>query len=545
MLKIFGKKDKKDKSKDQAGGDKHKEEDSGSDTEASVSNQLEKTSIKEDKSSDSTIPTLNVPENAERPLDRGGMLLVRLVSASCKAGETVDKGETVQVYCVIECDQNEIMVDSTNHDPRNPTWKNRSHFDVSRADGDISFSIWCRNTKTNDETFLGMLRQPIPHDREDLVDLKATLTGDGEEACGTLHVQIAYNKPEKNKKIGVDDFDLLTVIGKGSFGKVMQVRKKDTNRIYAMKIIRKAHIVERDEIEHTVAERNVLAKIKHPFIVNLKFSFQSPEKLYLVLAFVNGGELFKHLQDEGQFEESRAKVYTAQLLLALEHLHKFDIVYRDLKPENILLDYSGNIALCDFGLCKLQMGNGKKTNTFCGTPEYLAPELLIGEGYDKTVDWWTLGVLLYEMLTGLPPFYSENTNEMYRRILHEELSFPPEVSPLARNLLVKLLEKKPDNRLGKGGPQEIKDDPFFKDINWTKLMRKEITPLFKPHVKSSVDTSNFDEEFTSQAAVDSVVEDSQLTQSIQDQFQGFTYVDTNKMTYAQTPQMSSLRPGGF
>lgn len=215
----------------------------------------------------------------------------------------------------------------------------------------------------------------------------------------------------------------------------MQVKKKDTDRIYAMKIIRKANIIERDEVEHTLAERNVLAKIDNPFVVNLKFSFQSSEKLYLVLPFINGGELFFHLQQEGKFSEERSRLYAAELLCALEHLHMFHIIYRDLKPENILLDSSGHIALCDFGLCKLDMTREDKTNTFCGTPEYLAPELLHGDGYNQCVDWWTLGILLYEMLSGLPPFYSENVNEMYEKIVNAPLQFFPGISEEAKSLL--------------------------------------------------------------------------------------------------------------
>lgn len=194
------------------------------------------------------------------------------------------------------------------------------------------------------------------------------------------------------------------MIGKGSFGKVMQVRKRDTGRIYALKTIRKAHIVSRNEITHTLAERLVLARINNPFIVPLKFSFQSEQKLYLVLAyvctyhfmlpkvltlfcyrFVNGGELFHHLQREQRFNEERSRFYSAELLLALEHLHDLDVVYRDLKPENILLDYTGHIALCDFGLCKLNMKDSDTTNTFCGTPEYLAPEILNAQGYSMSL----------------------------------------------------------------------------------------------------------------------------------------------------------------
>ena len=287
--------------------------------------------------------------------------------------------------------------------------------------------------------------------------------------------------------MSMDDFELLKVIGKGSFGKVMQVKKKNTGRIYAMKIIKKAHIVEREEVSHTMAERNVLGKLQHPFIVPLKYSFQSPEKLYLVLAFVNGGELFFHLQQEGRFSEDRVKLYAAELLCALECLHDLNIIYRDLKPENILLDYTGHIALCDFGLCKLNMKEGNKTNTFCGTPEYLAPEVLLGQGYTKTVDWWTLGILIYEMLVGLPPFYDENQNVMYRKILNDPLVFPDHLSPEAVDLLKKLLNRDGNLRLGVNGPQEIKGHAFFSTIDWRKLMGRQYNPPFRPNVVILID----------------------------------------------------------
>lgn len=339
-----------------------------------------------------------------------------------------------------------------------------------------------------------------------------------------------------------------------------------------MKTIRKAHIISRSEVAHTLAERSVLAQINNPFIVPLKFSFQSPEKLYLVLAFVNGGELFHHLQKEQRFDINRSRFYAAELLCALECLHGFNVIYRDLKPENILLDYSGHIALCDFGLCKLDMKDEDKTNSkrrndefsmawnadcrtaFCGTPEYLAPELLQGTGYTKTVDWWTLGVLLYEMLTGLPPFYDENTNEMYRKILTEPLHFPgPEVvPPAARDLLMRLLDRNAVRRLGANGAAEIKAHPFFHSIDWRKLLMRKYEPAFKPNVVSSpphfpfpnshgrkaddgradpllpsqvdqLDTANFDREFTSEAPTDSYVEGPMLSSTMQQQFAGWSY----------------------
>jgi serum/glucocorticoid-regulated kinase 2 len=362
---------------------------------------------------------------------------------------------------------------------------------------------------------------------------------------GTGSIKIGVKFVEnRHSSLKVEDFELLKVVGKGSFGKVMQVMKKDTQRIYALKTIRKQHIISRSEVAHTLAERSVLAQINNPFIVPLKFSFQSPDKLYFVLAFVNGGELFHHLQKEQRFDINRSRFYAAELLCALECLHGFGVIYRDLKPENILVDYVGHIALCDFGLCKLDMKDEDKTNTFCGTPEYLAPELLHGQGYTKAVDWWTLGVLLYEMLTGLPPFYDENTNEMYRKILSEPLHFPgPEVvPPAARDLLQKLLDRDATRRLGTNGAAEIKvgrwmmmttdmctrltltqAHPFFHSIDWRKLLDRKYEPSFKPSVMDERDTANFDKEFTSEAPTDSYVEGPMLSQTMQQQFAGWSY----------------------
>lgn len=332
-------------------------------------------------------------------------------------------------------------------------------------------------------------------------------------------------KPILKSHLSIEDFDLLKVIGKGSFGKVMQVVKKDTKQIYALKTLRKQHIISRMEVTHTLAERTVLARIRNPFIVPLKFSFQSPEKLYLVLSFINGGELFWHLQREGKFSMDRSRFYIAELLTALESLHDLNVIYRDLKPENILLDYQGHIALCDFGLCKLNMSNDDKTNTFCGTPEYLAPELLLNQGYTRSVDWWTLGTLLYEMVTGLPPFFDDDTSVMYRKILQNPLKFPPFLENTdVQDLLIKLLQKDPTKRLSDA--QQIKNHKFFKDIDWVKLINKSYLPPFKPNVDNLLDTSNFDQEFTNEKPQDSVVDDF-LSESVQKQFGGWTYNGDN------------------
>lgn len=331
-------------------------------------------------------------------------------------------------------------------------------------------------------------------------------------------------------KVSVEDFELLKVLGKGSFGKVMMVRKKDTEKIYAMKTLRKAALVKRNQLMHTKTERNILQSIKHPFLTSLTYAFQTPDKLYLVMDFCGGGELFYWLKKDRRFSQNRARLFAAEILLALEVLHSHDIIYRDLKPENIMLDLEGHIRLTDFGLSKEAVtGPGAKggTKTFCGTPEYLAPEILENKGHGKAVDWWSLGTLIYEMLTGLPPFYDQNMQRMYDKILNAPLRFPAYMSLEAKSLLTGLLQRKVDDRLGSGtdDSESIKRHPFFNGVNWDQLYKKEIIPEFKPPNRlGSIDTSNFDLEFTSERAIDSVVTTSlSETQREKAQFPGFTY----------------------
>jgi serum/glucocorticoid-regulated kinase 2 len=434
-------------------------------------------------------------------------------------------------YIVLDFDNNQVLVDAMGGDLASPVWNYRTTFDVSRT-SNISVSAYLRTaTAVHSQADMG----------NDVLMARAQITPalDGHYASdqwyaatagsGSFHLKVDY-RPTRAEPLTIEAFELLKVIGKGSFGKVMQVRKKDTMRVYALKTIRKAHIASRPgEITHILAERTVLALVNNPFIVPLKFSFQNPDKLYLVMSFVNGGELFYHLQRDGKFDQNRSRFYAAELLCALEHLHSFNVVYRDLKPENILLDYTGHIALCDFGLCKLNMSETEKTNTFCGTPEYIAPELLESQGYTKTVDWWTLGVLLYEMMTGLPPFYDENVNTMYQRILMDPLVFPSDISGESKSVMTGLLQRDPTRRLGANGGEEIKKHPFFaKYIDWNLLLQKKIQPQFKPSVESVLDVANFDPDFTNEEAQDSVVEDSHLSETVQDQFRGFTYNPANE-----------------
>jgi RAC serine/threonine-protein kinase/serum/glucocorticoid-regulated kinase 2 len=358
------------------------------------------------------------------------------------------------------------------------------------------------------ETWIKELRKAIEGKPTDLgkVDVEEMKKEEQKE------VSVIVNTGKDPKaKISLEDFELLCVVGKGSFGKVMKCRKTDTGEILAMKVLEKQMLEKQNMIDYTKSEKNILQQIDHPYIVKLKYAFQTDTKLYLVLDFLSGGELFFHLSKEFKFDNSRARFYVAELALAIGYLHSKDIIYRDLKPENVVLDGEGHVQLTDFGLAKKNITINSPTKTFCGTPEYLAPEILRGKGYSKPVDWWSLGILFYEMLVGIPPFYAENMNEMYDLILKAPLKFPSFVATEAQDLLKGLLEKDETKRLGSGPSdiQEIKDHPYFQPINWDALYKRQIEPPFIPEKSENLsEAPNFDEEFTKEGIKESDTLDS-------------------------------------
>ncbi|KAL3463812.1 kinase-like domain-containing protein [Aspergillus heterothallicus] len=431
-----------------------------------------------------------------------------------------------------------------------PHWNHEAVFDVFGDQSEVDVSVYDRN---NSEAFMGHVRLCVnlKEDNSRLegwFPLAARAAGDS-PVSGEIHMEMRFEKTNK-KQVGPNDFQILKLIGKGTFGQVYQVKKKDTRRIYAMKVLSKKVIIQKKEVAHTLGERNILvrtAMAASPFIVGLKFSFQTPTDLYLVTDYMSGGELFWHLQKEGRFQEPRAKFYIAELILALQHLHDHDIVYRDLKPENILLDANGHIALCDFGLSKANLTQNDTTNTFCGTTEYLAPEVLLDEqGYTKMVDFWSLGVLVFEMCCGWSPFYAEDTQQMYKNIAFGKVRFPRDaLSTEGRNFVKGLLNRNPKHRLGaKGDAKELMAHPFFHDINWEALSRKEVIPPFKPKLKSDTDTSNFDPEFTNALDNSSSLNDraaalangfmaasTPLSPGMQANFKGFTFVNESSIDH--------------
>ncbi|KAF9985552.1 hypothetical protein BGZ75_002773 [Mortierella antarctica] len=335
---------------------------------------------------------------------------------------------------------------------------------------------------------------------------------------------------QERKKASIEDYELIKVLGKGCMGKVMLVREYRSKNLFALKAISKEWVILQREIEHTKSERNILAnvaRISHPFLIKLRHSFQSNAQLFMVLDYYPGGDIATQLTKWHRFDPERCLFYAAEIVLGIEELHRLGIVYRDLKPENILLALDGHIVLTDFGLSKqfpTFSTGGDKTNTFCGTAEYLAPEILRAAEYSYAVDWWSLGTLLYEMLTGITPFWAENHAQMYQRVLEDELEFPPEMDPYAISFIAGLLERDPDHRLGSQGAAYVKDHPYFDLVDWELAIQKKLPCPYIPELLSEEDLSNFDDTFLTMTPRLSPGKHT-LSKSIQNCFQGYSYTD--------------------
>ncbi|KAH7910855.1 hypothetical protein BJ138DRAFT_1152001 [Hygrophoropsis aurantiaca] len=331
----------------------------------------------------------------------------------------------------------------------------------------------------------------------------------------------------RKRKVGLDDFNFLAVLGKGNFGKVMLAEEKKSNSLYAIKVLKKEFIIDNDEVESTRSEKRVFlaaARERHPFLLGLHSCFQTETRVYFVMEYVSGGDLMLHIQRK-QFSLRQAKFYASEVLLALEYFHANDIVYRDLKLDNILLTLDGHVKVADYGLCKEGMGFGDTTSTFCGTPEFMAPEILLEQRYGRAVDWWAFGVLTYEMLLGQSPFRGDDEDEIFDAILEDEPLYPITMPRDAVSILQKLLTRDPTRRLGstKADAEEIKRHPFFKDVNFDDVLNKRIPPPYFPTINGTADTSNFDEEFTKEQPTLTPVH-GQLSARDQQEFGGFSWV---------------------
>lgn len=308
-----------------------------------------------------------------------------------------------------------------------------------------------------------------------------------------------YRFPGTNRPLSLTDFTTVTLLGKGSYAKVLLVRRAQDNRLYALKILKKKVVYERNQKRHVLAEREILAALnQRPFFVQFYGSFQNEKKLFFLIEYCPGGELFRLIQTSKRLSEAHARFYACQLALAIGDLHSRRIIYRDLKPENVMLDADGYVKIVDFGLSKMIVSEGGQAKSICGTPEYFAPEIVSGQKYGKPVDWWTLGCIIFEMIVGIPPFYKDNRQELFEGIKAENPKLPKHVTPECRKIISDLLTKDPAKRLGTNGDLEaVQAHPWFFGINWDYVVDKRYQAPHAVRVGSSLGTQNFDKMFTS------------------------------------------------
>uniref|UniRef100_A0A8C4IG05 Protein kinase C n=1 Tax=Dicentrarchus labrax TaxID=13489 RepID=A0A8C4IG05_DICLA len=324
------------------------------------------------------------------------------------------------------------------------------------------------------------------------------------------------------------DFNFIKVLGKGSFGKVMLAELKGTEEVYAVKVLKKDVILQDDDVDCTMTEKRILALARrHPYLTQLYCCFQTRDRLFFVMEYVNGGDLMFQIQRSRKFDESRSRFYAAEVTSALMFLHRNGVIYRDLKLDNILLDAEGHCKLADFGMCKEGIMNGVTTTTFCGTPDYIAPEILQELEYGASVDWWALGVLMYEMMAGQPPFEADNEDDLFESILHDDVLYPVWLSKEAVSILRAFMTKNPAKRLGcvvsQGCEEAIKTHAFFREIDWVLLEQRKVKPPFKPRIKTKRDVNNFDQDFTKEDPVLTPTDEAIIRQINQEEFKDFSY----------------------
>ena len=389
---------------------------------------------------------------------------------------------------------------------------------------DSSFIIYKNKESKNPERTIPLLpttvAEPLPNDskrfRVDNPGEPSNLfLAESEEATMEWILSIK-SQSIKDKTTTMDDFQIISVLGRGFYGKVMLVQRKGTKNLYAIKTIHKARLVQSKKVHTVFSERNVLMKVKHPFIVSLSFAFQTASKFYLGLEYIPGGELFSHIQKKTKLDLDETRFYAAEIGLALSYIHENGIIYRDLKPENILLDEEGHVKITDFGLAK-DISFDPSTTTFCGTVEYLAPEIIKRERYSYAIDWWGYGCLIYEMLFGQTPFYDENRARIFQRIPEEDPYFPNDFDENAKDFIMKLLIKDQKQRYTF---DSLKNHPFWNGLNFDDVLEKKIKPFYVPIVEDKTIPDNFDPQYTMETPIDSLATPAT---SMNTSFGGFSY----------------------
>uniref|UniRef100_A0A665VMD8 Protein kinase C n=1 Tax=Echeneis naucrates TaxID=173247 RepID=A0A665VMD8_ECHNA len=353
----------------------------------------------------------------------------------------------------------------------------------------------------------------------------ADVGGSVTEALTEEEPLYAVPRKENQPKFTIDDFVLHKMLGKGSFGKVFLSELKKSGKFFAVKALKKDVVLMDDDVECTMVERRVLSLAwENPFLTHLYCTFQTKENLFFVMEYLNGGDLMFHIQNCHKFDLHRATFYAAEIICGLQFLHGKGIIYRDLKLDNVLLDSEGHIKIADFGMCKENMmGQEMRTSTFCGTPDYIAPEILLGQKYNSSVDWWSFGVLLYEMLIGQSPFHGRDEEELFQSIRTDNPIYPRWLTKDSRDILVKLFVREPEERLGMKG--DIRQHGFFSSTDWIALEQRQVAPPFRPTLSSPSDCSNFDKEFINEKPRLSCADRTLINSVDQTMFRNFSFVN--------------------